>query len=69
MTTNNMRSWVLKWLGSHAGFCVYGGKFENTLFYEERIHVENEVCWCIVRQKEVFYKRKKESVFQLGLLF
>ena len=44
-----MRSWVLKWLESYARFWVYGEKFENTIFYEDRIHVENEVCWCLIQ--------------------
>ena len=48
-----MRSWVLKWLGSYARFWVYGEKFENTIFYEDRIHVENEVCWCLIQFNSV----------------
>ena len=48
-----MRSWVLKWLGSYARFWVYGEKFENTIFYENRIHVENEVCWCLIQFNSV----------------
>ena len=44
-----MSFWVLKWSGSYPRFWVYGGNFENTIFYEDRIHVENEVYWFLVQ--------------------